>query len=52
MLGHEVSTLVDGMQDAGFKSIAVDVSGLPSGVYMYQLTTGSFSDVKKMVVVR
>jgi hypothetical protein len=57
VLGQVVSTLVDGMQDAGFKSVSFSTSGrdasdLPSGVYMYKLTAGSFSQVRKMVVVR
>jgi hypothetical protein len=51
-LGQEVVTLVNGIQDAGFKSVAFDASHLPSGVYYYRLTAGSSSLQKKMALVK
>ncbi|HUI28905.1 MAG TPA: T9SS type A sorting domain-containing protein [Candidatus Acidoferrales bacterium] len=52
VLGREVATLVDGNQDAGTHAVTFDGSRLSSGVYFYRLTTGNFSDVKKLMVVK
>ena len=56
MLGQEVATLINGIQDAGYKSLLFDASsagsGLPSGIYVYKLNAGTFVDVKKMLIVR
>ncbi|MBI5473372.1 MAG: T9SS type A sorting domain-containing protein [Ignavibacteriae bacterium] len=52
LLGREVATLVDGIQDSGFKSVAFDASGLASGVYLYQLKSGGFVQTRKLMIVR
>jgi hypothetical protein len=51
-LGQEVATLVDGTQDAGFKSLTFDASQLPSGVYFYRLQAGGFVQNRKMLLLR
>jgi tetratricopeptide (TPR) repeat protein len=51
-LGQEVTTLVDGFQDAGIKSVTFDASRLPSGVYFYRLQSGTFIQNKKMLLVK
>ena len=52
VLGREVATLVNEERPAGTHSVTFDATGLASGVYMYRLTTGSFTDMKQMVLVR
>jgi tetratricopeptide (TPR) repeat protein len=51
-LGQEVATLVDGIQDAGLKSVTFDATRLPSGVYFYQLQSGTFIQNRKMLLVK
>ena len=52
ILGRDVRTLVNEVQDAGFKSVRFDASGLSSGVYFYRLSSQGLSDTKKLVLLR
>jgi len=52
ILGEEVATLIDAEQEAGFRSVRLDASGLPSGVYFYRLRAGSFSSVRKLMIMK
>ncbi len=52
ILGQAVATLVDAEQEAGFKSVTFDASDLPSGVYIYKITAGTFTEQKKMLLIR
>jgi hypothetical protein len=52
ILGQKVASLVNGVQEAGYKSVKFTVADLPSGVYMYRLTAGNFIDTKKMLLLR
>jgi flagellar hook assembly protein FlgD len=52
MLGQEVASLVDETQSAGFKSVEWDGSRMGSGVYYYRVTAGSFSSVRKMILIK
>ena len=50
VLGREVATLVDEYREAGSYEVEFDASNLPSGMYIYRLQSGSYSDVKKMIL--
>uniref|UniRef100_A0A7V2ZIJ7 T9SS type A sorting domain-containing protein n=1 Tax=Ignavibacterium album TaxID=591197 RepID=A0A7V2ZIJ7_9BACT len=52
VLGNEVTTLVDEYRDAGRYEVEFDASGLSSGVYFYKLTSGSFTQIKKMTLIK
>jgi hypothetical protein len=52
LLGKEVLTLVAGLVFAGYQHVELDASRLASGVYFYRLTAGSFTAVKKMVLLQ
>ena len=52
MLGREMKTLVNENKDAGYYTVDFDGSDLASGIYFYKLITGSYSEIKKMVLVK
>jgi hypothetical protein len=52
LLGREVATLVNEEKPAGEYEVNLDGTGLPSGVYFYQLKTSGFSQTKKMILIR
>ncbi|MBI5730465.1 MAG: T9SS type A sorting domain-containing protein, partial [Ignavibacteriales bacterium] len=52
VLGREVANLADGVYEVGKYEVTFDASKLPSGVYFYNLTTGSNSISKKMLLVK
>jgi hypothetical protein len=52
MTGREITTLVNATRTAGRYAARFDANDLASGVYFYQLTTPSYSIVKRMVFIR
>lgn len=50
--GRHISTLEDREAETGRHYVDVDISGLASGIYLYRLLTDSFSEIKKMSVVK
>ncbi len=52
ILGREVRTLVNEVQDAGFKSVKFDASSFASGVYFYTLRAGGLSATRKLLLIR
>ena len=52
VLGREVRTLVDEVQDVGSKAIELDATGLASGVYFYRLIAGEFVATKKIILAK
>jgi photosystem II stability/assembly factor-like uncharacterized protein len=52
LLGREVATLVNTFVNAGTHMVPFDASALASGVYIYKINAGSFTDSKKMVLIK
>lgn len=52
ILGEKVSTLINGMVSGGENSVNFDAGNLSSGLYLYKLTAGKFSESKKMVLLK
>ena len=52
ILGRKVATLANGSYPAGTYTFAFNGTNLASGVYLYRLTAGSYSAVRKMLLIR
>lgn len=52
MLGREVKTLVNEKLAPGQYEYTFNGSGLNSGTYFYKLTSGSFTETKKMLLIK
>jgi hypothetical protein len=52
VLGQEVATLVNQMQTAGKYRVTFEAGKLATGLYMYRLQAGQFTDVKKMMLIK
>ncbi len=52
ILGRKVATLADGRYSAGKYAFTFDGTNLASGMYLYRLTAGSYSAVRKMLLIR
>jgi hypothetical protein len=52
LLGREVAVLVQEKRTPGSYEVQFDGSGLSSGVYLYRLQSGSFTDTKKLLLMK
>ena len=52
VLGREIATLVDRVEEPGYKSVRFDAGTLSSGMYFYRLQTGTFAQTRKLLVVK
>ena len=51
-LGQELKTLISERQSSGQHSFRFSADNLTSGIYLYRLTAGSFSQSKKMIILK
>lgn len=52
MLGREVATLVNNQMTAGSHSVTWNANNLTSGAYFYKISAGTFSEIKKMLLIK
>jgi hypothetical protein len=52
ILGREVAVLVNERKVRGFYSVKFDASRLATGVYFYRIVAGSFSETKRLLLIR
>ena len=52
LMGQEVATLVSATLDAGHYTVNFTADNLPSGIYLYTLTAGEFSQTQKMLLLK
>ena len=52
ILGRNIATLVNQPLTAGAYEVTFDGTNFASGVYFYQLTSGTFTDIKKMILMK
>jgi PKD repeat protein len=52
IVGQTVEVLVASELDAGYHVVTWNASGMASGVYLYRLRAGNFTDTKKMAFIK
>ena len=52
LLGAEVATLVNSVQSAGIHNVTWNAANVASGIYFYRLRAGSFTQTRKLVVIK
>jgi len=51
-LGQKIATVVDEEKPVGTYTVEFDANKLSSGIYYYQLKAGTFTETKKMMLMR
>jgi hypothetical protein len=52
VMGREVATLVNAPLAAGRHQVTFEARNLPSGVYLYRLTTAGYTELHKMILLK
>jgi photosystem II stability/assembly factor-like uncharacterized protein len=52
ILGSEIVSLASGVKTAGKHSVKFNAEGLPSGIYLYRLTSKNFTETKKLIFLK
>lgn len=52
LLGREVATLFEGVRPPGTYEARFDGNGLASGIYFYRLESGTYSETRKLILLK
>jgi len=52
LLGQKVATLVSGEQPAGTHEVVFEDNSLSSGLYLYRLQAGQYTETRKLMLLR
>ncbi len=52
LLGKQIKVYIEGNRPAGFNKFRFENFGLASGVYIYKIDAGNFSESKKMLLIK
>jgi myo-inositol-hexaphosphate 3-phosphohydrolase len=52
ILGNEITTIIDQELEAEYYNYRWDAGNLASGVYIYKISAGNYTDVKKMLLMK
>jgi hypothetical protein len=52
LLGKEVAVLINESQNEGYHTVNFNASNLPSGIYVYKLNLGSYTEIRKMQLIK
>ncbi len=52
LLGREIATLVNEEQSAGWKEVEWNAAGFASGMYLVRMSAGSFTETKKILLMK
>ncbi len=52
LLGREVAVLLDERKEPGYYEVSFDGGNMASGLYFYRIKAGSFTETKKMILIK
>jgi hypothetical protein len=52
IMGQKVAGLFDGMQEAGEHNIIWDAKDNPSGIYLYDINAGEYTETRRMILLK
>jgi hypothetical protein len=51
-LGEKVAQIINKEMEEGYHEVSFNAANLPSGLYFYEIKTGNFSSIKKMLLMK